>query len=259
MTNFFSQILNSKIFKNLIFAVLLGIVVLSLTSFLLKIYTKHDQKIFTPSFKGLTVQEAETLAKEKKIRITVIDSVYEAYGQPGTVIDQTPKANFMIKQDRNIFLTIKSASKKIIKMPNLRSVSLIQARAEIESNSLKIGNIEYRPSDYHDLVIEQKTNDKIIEPGSEIEAGSEIDLIVGQSTGSEAIVPKLNGLTEMDASFRAAEYSLNIGNMNYDNTVITEQDSLEAVVWKQSHPVNSVVEPGTEIEIWLTTEPNKYK
>ncbi len=259
MANFFSKILKSKILKNLIFAVSLGVIILLLASLFLKIYTKHDQKIFTPSFKGLTVQEAEDMAKEKKIKITVIDSVYEAYGQPGTVIDQTPEANFMIKEGRNIFLTIKAANKRIVKMPNLHSVSLVQARAEIESNSLKIGKIEYVQSDYNDLVIEQKANGKIIEAGTEIEAGTKIDLEVGQSSGSEAIVPKLNGLTEVDASFKAADYSLNIGKVNYDNTVITQQDSLEAVVWKQSHSVNSVVNPGTEIEIWLTTEPSKYE
>lgn len=257
-SNFFLKIMKSKILKNLVFAGLVGILAIFAVSIYLKSYTNHGEKIFTPSFKNLSLAEAQELADEKKIKITIIDSVYEAYGEPGSVIDQTPKANFMIKEGRNIFLTIKASSQKMVTMPELRSESLIQARSLIESNSLNIGNIKYQPSEFNDLVIEQKVNGEVIKSGTTLPAGTKIDLIVGEKAGSEAIIPELEGLTKKDAAFKAAEYSLNIGKMNFDNTVITEQDTIEAVVWKQSHRVDMVVEPGTEIEIWLTTDPDKY-
>ncbi len=258
-SDFLKKILKSKITHNLLIAFVVVIGLFFVVSFYLRSYTNHGQKIFTPSFKGLSVEEATKLAKEKKIRIEIIDSVYESFGEPGTVIDQTPKANFMIKKGRNIFITIKATQQKMITMPNLKSVSLIQARSEIESNSLRIGNIKYQPSQFNDLVIEQLVNGTVIKPGTTIPAGTEIDLIVGQKEGSEAVVPKLIGLSANEASFKAAEYSLNIGEMFFDNSVVTEQDKAEAVVWKQSIKANVTVEYGDKINIWLTTKPQNYQ
>ncbi|MBN2891668.1 MAG: PASTA domain-containing protein [Bacteroidales bacterium] len=257
-TNFLKKIVKSKVLRHIVFAAIVALVVVVAVSFYLKSYTNHGQKIFTPSFKGLTVAEAQKLAQDKKIKIEVIDSVYEAYGEPGTVIDQTPKSNFMIKEGRNIFLTIKANGQKMVSMPNLRSVSLIQARSEIESNYLKIGKIDYQPSQFNDLVIEQLLNDEIIAPGTSLPAGTKIDLIVGKKQGSEAVVPKLIGLTADQASFKAAEYSLNIGQVNYDESVVSEQDKAEAVIWKQSLGVDRMVAYGEEIDIWLTIDPEKY-
>lgn len=257
-TNFFVKILKSKIFINLVLASVLAVLVLFGVNIYLKSYTKHGQNIFTPSFTGLNLQEAQKLADDKNIKISVIDSVYEGYGEPGTVIDQTPKSNFMIKEGRNIFLIIKAKGQKMVTMPNLHSVSLIQARSEIESNSLKIGKIKYQPSKFNDLVIEQKVNGKIIETGTTLPAGTKIDLIVGEEQGAEAVVPKLLGLTEDNSTFKLAEYSLNIGDVHYDNTVLTKRDSVQSVVYKQSINYDVTVKYGTEIDIWLTVEPEQY-
>lgn len=245
--NFFKN----KIVKNLFWAIMLIIFVIIIVSFYLKAYTHHSQKIFTPSFKGLTLEQAKDLAKDKSIKVLVIDSVYEAYGKPGTIIEQTPKSNFMIKGGRTIFLTEKAMNKKMVQMPNLSSVSLIQARSEIENVGLKIGRIKYIPSQYNDMIIEQQIKGVTIESGKEIPVGTEIDLVVGQAGGTEAVVPDLESLTLDQANFKAAEYSLNIGNVNYDNNIITSRDSALATVYKQSINEGSIVAYGANIEIWL--------
>ncbi len=215
--------------------------------------------MFTPSFTGLTIEEAEELAEAKKLKITIIDSVYESYSKPGTVIDQTPKPNLMIKKGRNIFLTIKARGQKIVSMPDLIYGSLIQARSLIESNSLRIGNITYRPSKFNDCVIEQLVDGEIIYAGDKLPAGSRIDLIVGSQNGGNAVVPDLVGLSQSEAEFKAAEYSLNIGETIFDESVITSEDSVKAVIWKQSVKRNSSVSPGTSIDLWLSTEPEQYQ
>lgn len=259
MANFISKFFKSKILRHLIFAGIVGVAIIFAVSIYLKSYTHHGQKIFTPSFTGLTIDEANDLAVDKKLKISVIDSVYDAYGEPGTVIDQTPKSNFMVKKGRTIFITVKAKGQKMVTMPNLHSISLIQARSEIESNSLTIGNIKYQPSDFNDLVIEQLANGEIIAPGTSLPSGTKISLIVGQKQGAEAIVPDLTGITSENASFKAAEYSLNIGDVNYDNSVVTPKDKAQAVVYKQSINKNFMVEYGTEIDIWLTVEPENYE
>ena len=146
----------------------------------------------------------------------------------------------------------------MVKVPDLRSVSLIQARSEIESNNLKIGKIKYEPSSYDNLVIEQKIDGENVKPGTSVPAGTRIDLVVGQKQGSDAVVPNLIGLTRDNAAFKAAEHSTNIGKIYYDNTVTTNADTALSVIWKQSLRAGIIVGYGAEIDIWLTTEPNKY-
>ncbi len=252
--SFIKNFFKNKIVKNLIGAFLFVFVIIVIVSFYLKVYTHHSERIFTPSFNGLTVEQAQKLAAQKDVRVNVIDSVYDAFGEPGTVIEQTPKTNFLIKDGRTIFLTIKAKNKKMIVMPNLNSVSLIQARSEIESAGLKIGRIKYTPSQYNDLVMEQQINGKTIDAGTKVPAGTEIDLVVGQRGGTQASVPVLIGLTLDDANFKAAEYSLNIGNVFYDNSVITARDSAIAVVYKQSLQEGTTVSYGANIDIWLTVK-----
>ncbi len=252
--SFIQKILKCRILKHGIIAVVSIFIVLFLVSIYLKAYTHHGEEIYTPSFKGMQLEEAQQLAAEKHVKIVVIDSVFEAYAQPGAVIDQTPKANFQVKEGRTIFVTIKARGQKIVTMPDLRSISLIQARSEIETANLKIGQITYKASQYNDLVIEQKLNGEIIAPGTEIPAGTRIDLIVGKKQGVVAVVPDLKGLTRSDAEFKAAENSLNIGNVFYDDNVITTEDSATAVVYKQSVNPGIEVEYGAEVDIWLKVE-----
>jgi len=244
------NIFKSPILKNLILAIVLVFVVLIILSLYLKSYTHHGKEIFTPSFKGMNIAEAQELANEKDLKIVIIDSLYSDYANPGEVMDQTPKANFKVKKGRTIFVTIRAYSQKMVKMPFVIARSLIQARSMIETAGLRIGQITYVKSD-QEYVKQQLYQGKEIEEGIEIPEGSVIDLVVGSKQGSVAYVPDLLNLTEKDASFKLAEYSLNIGNIIYDQNVITKADSLNATVYKQSINKDITVEPGTKIDIWL--------
>lgn len=245
------NILKSRILKNLVLAVVLVFVVLIILSLYLRTYTHHSEKIFTPSFKGMNITEAEQLAKDKNLKIVVIDSLYSEYVDPGEIMDQTPKSNFLVKSGRTIFVTIRAYSRQMTKMPNVVYSSLIQARAILENKGLRIGHIEYRKSQYNDVVLEQLYNGKIIEKGVELPESSYITLVVGSKEGTKAYVPELIGLTEKKASYRVAEYSINLGNIFYDNTVITKADSINATVYRQSINKGVSVAPGTEVDIWL--------
>ena len=251
MSEFLKKIIKSPITKNLILAILIVFIVLISISFYLKIYTHHNQKMFTPSFKGMPIGKAVKLAQEKGVKIKVIDSIYTPYADPGEILDQTPKANFLIKKGRTIFVSIRSFKQKITKVPDLHYKSLIQARGELETAGLRIGEIKYRESTYNNLVLEQISKGKIIKPGTEVPEATKIDLIVGKQGDEKAIIPELKGLTLKDAEFKAAEYSLNIGNISYDANVITKADSLNATVYKQSITPGTSVTQGTHIDIKL--------
>jgi len=257
MANFIGKIFKSKIFISLVSVAVIAVVLIFITSFYLRAYTHHGQKLFTPSFKGLSLDEAYKLAKEKDIKIEIIDSVYNAYGEAGTVIEQTPKANFMIKKGRTIFIVIKAKGEKIVKMPDLGAQSLIQARSLLETAGLLVGEITFQPSPGNPhLVLDQLYNGEHINFGTQLPAGSKIDLVVGEETGAYAVVPDFSGLTVNSATYKAAENYLNIGSVHYDNSVISARDSVEAVVWKQSVNPGIKTDYGQEVSLWLTTDPD---
>ncbi len=234
-----------------------AIVVIFLLTFgsvkLLGFFTNHGEAFSVPDFTGKTLSEAEKLANDKDLRIKVIDSVFNASGRKGTIIDQNPPSDFKVKSNRRIFVTIKAFNAEIIKMPDFINSTLIQAKADIETYGLKIKKLVYKPSKYDNVVLAQQYKRRDINPGTEIEKGSEITLVLGKSHGmNNAITPSLLGLTIDEATVGAADKMLNIGARIYDETVITQEDSLSATVNKQRPVMNSSVSPGEEIDIWLS-------
>jgi len=239
-------------------ALLLIVIIIGLW---LRLYTMHGQEISVPDFTGFTVTEVHKMAKEKRLRIEIVDSVYADLGRKGAVIDQTPPPSFKVKKGRTIFLTIKAYNAENVSMPNLRGTSIVQARADIETYGLKIGKLTYRPDIAKDNVLEQMVNGKRIAPGTQIPRGTRIDLVLGLGNDANAVasVPDLVGLNFYDASLLAAENSLNIGTVIFDNTVVSELDTAGALVYKQSPSENTVLGMGAQIDLWLTTDENKVK
>jgi len=254
--SFFKFFVSKKFIINIVLAIVFILVVLFGSLFYLKSFTNHGKQFFTPNFEGLSVAEAQILANEKKIRIKVIDSVFEAHGERGSIVDQTPSFNFMIKKGRTVFLTKKTNIPQRVSMPNLRNISLIQATSEIKSYNLLIGKLDYRNSKYENLILEQIIDGEVIKPGTMINAGTKIDLVVGRSKKDATItsVPNLKGLTKDDAALVAAESFLNIGIAIYDESVVTKQDTLNALIWKHSPKKNWKADLGDDIDIWLTTD-----
>ncbi len=175
------KFLKTKLFiKNFLIALGIAIAFFSCIFLFLNIFTHHGESMFVPDFRKLSLKEVEKIAKSKKLRFEVIDSVYNAADfKPGTVVGQTPPPNFKVKEGRTIFLTIKTFNDEKIPMPDFRSVSLIQAKADMETYGFKLGNIREIPAEHTD-VIEQNYKGKPILPGTLIIKGETIDLVIGK-------------------------------------------------------------------------------
>jgi len=239
--------------KNAIMALGIGIVGLMLIFGWLGFYTNHGEAYSVPNFEGLDIRQAREIAKEKDLRLEVIDSVYNAPGRRGSVIDQTPPKDFKVKSGRTIFITIKSLQPEATKLPKLKQLTLVQAKADIQTFGLKIGRISYRPSKYDNLVLEVRYKGELINQGDLIFKGDAVDLVLGEKEGmGNATCPDLLGMSENDAIFKAAEEMLNIGSVIYDNSVISYSDTLKARVIRQSPSKHVSLSPGDEIDIWLS-------
>lgn len=243
-------------------AILAAVVVLVvvLVFVALRVYTRHGQNVSVPELRRLTLTEVKKICDERGLKYEVSDSVYSSNAAPGTVIDQTPPATFKVKKERTIFLTIKAYSVEQVTMPRLIDLSIKSAQAQLATIGLGVGKITYKPDIARDAVIEQKFNGKDIPAGTRIAKGSLIDLVLGKGEedgNTKTMVPDLKSYSLYTAGLVAAQNSLNIGSKIGDGTVKTQSDSLSAVIYKQSPAKGRLVQPGSEIDVWITTDLSK--
>jgi eukaryotic-like serine/threonine-protein kinase len=254
----FFRFLKTKIFLTHLSIAVAGALVFGMCLlFFFDFFTHHGEANSVPDFRGMTLKEALEKADDNNLYLLVIDSVYNADGRKGTIVDQTP-ANFKVKKNRTIFVTIKTLNPERIPMPKITGVSLIQAKAELETYGLSIGKLYYQPDIATNVVLEQYYKGKSIRSGKIIDKGSKIDLLLGMKSGEvNTTVPNLFGLSENIAIQKTTDFSLNIGTVSYDKNVKSEIDSIKAKVYKQSPGAFSGATIGSKVDIWLTLDKKK--
>ncbi len=203
-----------------------------------------------------SIDELDGFLEEKKLRYVVMDSIYDTKAEKGVVIDQDPKPNFKVKQNRTVYLIVNAMSPPKVKMPRLVDLSLRQAIAMLETYGLKVGALEYVPDLAKNAVLVQKINDKEIEPGTMIAKGTTVDLVLGDGLSDESVmVPLLIGMTTDEALAVFKESFLNHGALVYDSSVKDKSDSLIAKAWKQSPAITeegSLMNLGGYVDLWFT-------
>jgi len=247
--------LKSKLFlKQIGLALLFTLILAWIAMMMMSLYTNRGQAIPTPDLSGRTVQEAEDMADERDLRAFVQDSMYQKGVVPGVVLRQSPAAGHKVKSGRKIHLTISSVSPEQVELPKVTDVSLRQARSLLEAKGFAIGKIEFRPSEFNDLVRDTQYEGAKVDAGTRLDNGSTVDLVVGKNlTDTESVIPDLTGLSFDNAQTILNAKALTIGMVLYDATVVSSDDSVAARIAKQSPLADStmIVPAGTSVDIWL--------
>ena len=248
------------IVRNLLLAFGIVVVLIAGAIIFLNVVTKHNQELAVPDFTNLSVEEAALLAEEAGMRVEVTDSVFVKRMQKGAVYRQNPSAGDKVKKGRRIVLTINAVNAKKLTMPNLIGYSMRQAKAEILSRGLVLGKLIYEPDMATNNVLKQLYKGEEIEPGTQIESESVIDLVVGlNNIDNKTYVPDVYGLKNNRAVETVQDHSLNVKSLRFDTTVKDYDDSLDAVVYRQvPEPSDSIsVGMGDGVVLYLTIDKNK--
>lgn len=247
------------IVKNLVRAFVLIVALIVGAMVFLNVFTKHNQELTVPDFSNLTVEEAQALASQSHMRVEVTDSVFVKRMKKGAVYRQNPRAGSKVKDGRRVILTINALNAKKVTMPNLIGYSMRQAMAELQSRGLVLGKLIYVDDIATNNVLRQLRGNREIEPGVQVESETVIDLVVGLNTSdNETYVPDLVGLKHISALDAVHGSSLNIRSLRFDSTVKDYDDSLSAVVYKQSpEPSEHSVRMGEDVTLYLTVDVNK--
>lgn len=169
-----------KIFIHLGLMIVTALVIGWLAMLWLDSWTRHGETISVPALRSLAYDRAVDMLAANGLKGIVADSVYDNRTQPGTVIEQNPKAGTIVKEGREVYLTINSFSPKMVTLPSLTDISLRQARSILEG--LEIHNVVERrvPSDFKDLVLSVRYKGSRLQPGARVPVNASIELEVGE-------------------------------------------------------------------------------
>jgi len=244
------RILKHVLIFSLILAALLVIVTISLKS-----YTQHDSVITVPDVTTLTVDEASPFIEKKGLRYKIVDSIRVATARPGVILEQKPIPGAHVKQNRFIFLIVNANSEEKIIFPDVKDFSQRQAVATLEANGIRIGSIEFIPSEYRDLVLGVRYQGRSIPAGFRLPKNSSVTLVVGQvASAGEIAVPSLHGLYHREANEKAHASSLNIGNIIYDVPPANSDEAKKYKIYRQDPITGSSASVGKNIDIWMTMD-----
>jgi beta-lactam-binding protein with PASTA domain len=143
-------------------------------------------------------------------------------------------------------------------MPNLEGMSFRTAQIVLKQYGLKLKDTVFRPDFAKNSVLEQQYNGERIKPGTKINMGSGVTLVLGSGLGqNEFNVPDLFSLTYNEALMMLQSTGLTPGAVIPDPDVT---DSMNGYVYKQSpdrytydNRINRI-RAGQTIDLWLSKE-----
>ena len=170
----------AKLLFNIILMGIVTIILLFAIGMYLKIRTNHNKTYFTPTFRGLKIDEAQKLAEEKGFKLKtfqpyIADNVVIAAKYQGKVISAGTKLPFRAKVDLIVGKNSEEGE-DYTTVPDLTGKTLTDAGFAAAENALNIGNVYYE--NVHN------TTDSLLatvykqqpEPNTKVKKGQKIDL-----------------------------------------------------------------------------------
>ena len=167
------------IISAIISILIVDILLLVIASFGLGWFTNHNQYQIVPELKGMNVAEAAAKLRQSNLVLEISDSIFEASTSPGNIIIQTPKAGSKIKNNRTIYVTIRSFSTQQVSIPSIVDLSLRQGMSMLQAAGFKNIVVEKIPSEYSDLIYDLKMNGLSLSPGDKVPINANLTIVVG--------------------------------------------------------------------------------
>jgi beta-lactam-binding protein with PASTA domain len=176
--------------KNKSFLIQVGLIIgvtillIFVASMILSLYTRHGESVPMPKLIGKQLSVAQEELKSSNFELIVRDSIFDNKAPKNSIVSQDPPEGTKIKKHRKIYVTIVAMGSKKVQVPALNDLSLRQATQMLESNGFNVAQIIYQPSEFDNVVIEQRFKGRVIKEGELLEQGSAITLIVGKNGAS---------------------------------------------------------------------------
>jgi len=210
----------------------------------LTLIIKSEDTVVVPDLSGKNVVYVLELLTDLGLNTKVKGSEYSADVPENNVIFQEPEPGAEIKKGRDVRIIISKGAKSIL-MPNLKGLSVRQARIILEENSLRRGEIS---STYSNTIKKDEIIAQIPSPGTMITRGACVNLLVSMGIRPRAYkMPDLIGLSLNSAITMIESIDLVLGEIKTRfhkdkplNTIVA-QELLSGYRVTQGSAVNIVI------------------
>lgn len=169
------------IIYNFLLICLTGLGLLFVVSVFLDFWTMHGSTAVVPDIRNRNYIDARDILAANGLTIEISDSVYDRNAAPGIVLESWPKPGAVVKEGRNVYVTVTAFSPKsvTISMPLTGSVSSRQAVSYLRGIGINDIHLEQVPSDYPDLVMGARFGDTPLTVGMSLPVTSTVTLEIG--------------------------------------------------------------------------------
>lgn len=184
------------------------------------------EEVTVPGVVGLSLNDAQRVLGNSKLRIDSISRVYDPEVEVNYVISQTPEQGEKKKANATVDLIV-SLGQEMTTVPDLTGMTVRQAKFELEKAELVLGTTE---RDFHEEIPVDSIMLQVPEAGESIAKGSTIDITL--SDGPEIIwvkAPLVVGMKLEDATRELEAQGFRVGNvvnkfnLFYEAGKVTEQ------------------------------------
>ncbi|MEW5908547.1 MAG: PASTA domain-containing protein [Thermodesulfobacteriota bacterium] len=184
---------------------------------------RGEDRVIVPELGGKEAVGAFEMLTRMGLNPKVRGSEYHDQVPLNHILSQEPAPGSEIKKGRDIRLVL-SKGPRTIPIPNLKGVSINQARKILEENGLCAGNISRISSD-------RFTKDQVIAHspglGQTLEQGKCVDLLAGQGVFPKTyIMPDLEGLSFAEAVYLIEKMNLYVGEVLFSALEDRKENSI---------------------------------
>ncbi len=204
------------------------------------------EEIEAPDFKGMTMQQAQTLAEEMDLKVKEGEEVISDEVDKGLIVSQDPEAGQTIKTGSTVTVNI-SKGLGDGSVPDLTGKMKDDLSEYLEAAGFKLGAVTTKASDEPEgTVLSQNPK-----AGSEVEKGTAIDVVVSDGSKAKATVPYLVGKSLGAAQGALSEAGLKTGNVSYDYSSSYAEGE---VMWQQ-YDAGASIDKGSSVKLRVSKGP----
>jgi beta-lactam-binding protein with PASTA domain/predicted Ser/Thr protein kinase len=201
-------------------------------------------EVNTPNVIGQTLPQATATLRGKGLVIGTVTFRFTGTNDSGTVISQTPAAQFLLSQGDKVSLVV-SRGVKVVSVPNgLVGLTTAQARTALQAAGLAVGNIVARNSDAPaGQVLATRPR-----AGAQVPSGRKVELVV---SNAQVKVPDVTGETLFQATAILQEAGFDVTHRR--NAVFVP--GKEGLIITQSPGGGTFAATGSSVIVYVDVKP----
>ena len=257
--SFFQKLMSHPITRHLLIIVSIMVVLVGVSYIAMSVGTRHNARRVVPNFEGVLIDDAIRTAESRDLEIIINDSLHVPTYPGGTVLDQLPNGNVVVKPGRKVYVTINSYRQRMVSVPFVAGRSLRQAINMLEAVGLEVESIDYVEDIATNYVLAEFVGEEMVTEESNLKAelGSGVRLQVGVAPDAKPLaMPLLLGRNMAEAKSRLWESGLNVGELIFEEGILAVERN-RAKVYAQSITASDIVPYGSRITLYFTLDNEK--